>query len=97
MDNYGIGKGDSVLVRYANKDDPRSSSSSELVQITNINRTDISGVGENGKAVHAAYDEIFQIEHKKLRRKNLDEMPRLESALGAASAVLFALGQYPGG
>jgi len=93
MDNCGIGQGDSVLVRYANKDDPRSSSSNEVIKIADITTTGISGVGENGKAVHVAYDEIFQIEHKKLKRKSLDEMPRLESALSAASAVLLALGQ----
>ncbi len=64
MHSYGIGNGDSVLVRYSNKDDPRSSSSSELVQISRISKAGISGVGENGNAVNVGYDEIFQIEVK---------------------------------
>ena len=66
MNHYGIGKGDTVLIRYANAGDPRSSSRSEQIQITGINQNGISGLGENGKAVNASYDEIFQIEYEKV-------------------------------
>jgi hypothetical protein len=97
MSHHGIGNGDYVLVRYANKNDRRSSSSSELVQITNISHTGLSGVAENGNVINVGYDEIFQIEYKKRGVKNLDEMPRLKSALTVASAMLvvpaIALGQ----
>lgn len=36
MNNYGIEEGDVGLVRYANKDDPRSSS--EQIRITGIDK-----------------------------------------------------------
>jgi hypothetical protein len=39
MNNYGIEEGDVVLVRYANKDDPRSSSRNEQIQITGIDKS----------------------------------------------------------
>ena len=50
MNHYEIGKGDAVLIRYVNEGDSRSSSRSELVQITNISDIGITGVGESGKA-----------------------------------------------
>jgi len=92
MDNYGIGKGDTVLVRYANKDDPRSSSSSELVQVTNISLTDISGIGENGNVINIGYDEIFQIEIKKNGVKNFLDGERARSVTEAIVVIVSGMG-----
>lgn len=65
MKHYGVGRGDVVLVRYANSNDARSSRRSEQVRITGVNHSGISGIGENGEAVNAGYDEIFEIEYIK--------------------------------
>ena len=91
MSNHGIGKGNTVLVRYANKDDPRSSSSSELLRITSLSNSGIVGIGENGSVVNVGYAEIFQIEHSKVKIKNLDKIPTLESALVAPLDLLVQL------
>lgn len=88
MYNYGIGKHDYVLVRYANKDDPRSSSSSEPITITNISDTGLSGVGENGYAVNIGYDEIFQIEIRRKSAAIKSDDPRLKSVGTAAGKAL---------
>jgi hypothetical protein len=64
MNHYGIGKGDTVLIRYANESDPRSSSRSEKIRIIGISKVGITGTGDAGKAVTVGYDEIFQIEHQ---------------------------------
>ena len=88
LDNYGIGKGDYVLVRYANMDDPRSSSSSELIEVTNISDTSISGTRENGNAIDIGYDEIFQIEIRKKGAAIRSDSPALVSAGTAAGKTL---------
>ena len=88
LDNYGIGKGDYVLLRYANRDDPRSSSSSELIEVTSISETVISGVGENGNAIDVGYDEIFQIEIRKKGAAIKSDSPALVSAGTAAGKGL---------
>jgi hypothetical protein len=64
LNHHEIGKDDAVLIRYANEGDSRSSSRSEIVQISNISDFGITGVGESGKAVNIAFTEIFQIEYK---------------------------------
>jgi hypothetical protein len=63
MNHYEIGKGDAVLIRYVNEGDSRSSSRNEMVQITNISDSSITGVGESGNAVNVGFSEIFQIEY----------------------------------
>ena len=93
MHSYGIGNGDSVLVRYSNKDDPRSSSSSELVQISRISKAGISGVGENGNAVNVGYDEIFQIEVKGKSSAIKSDNAVLTSASEATGKVLEVVGK----
>jgi len=85
MHSYGIGNGDSVLVRYSNENDSRSSSSSELIQINRIGKASISGIGENGNAVNVGYDEIFQIEVK-----------GKSSAIKSDDAVLMGAGKATG-
>ena len=92
MNNYGIGKGDTVLIRYANKDDPRSSNRSNLVQITEITGVGISGVAENGSAVNVGYDEIFQIEVRKKSSAIKSDNPVL---MGASKAVKSAVTVVP--
>ena len=58
MNNYGIGKGDTVLIRYSN--------GSEKIRIIGINESGISGIGKNGEAVNVGYHKIFQIEYEKV-------------------------------
>jgi len=65
MDNYGLEKGDMVLVHYANINDAKSSSKSEQIRITDIGNNGISGTSEVGAAVTIDYDNIFQIEYSK--------------------------------
>jgi len=62
LQNFGVENGDSVLVRYANKTDPRSSSRSELIRISEINEAGITGTGESGSVVDISYDEVLQFE-----------------------------------
>ena len=83
MNHHGLASGDVVLVRYANKNDARSNSRSEQIRITSINESGISGIGEKGEVVDATYDEIFQIEYKKVGSINSDN-PTL---MGAAKVV----------
>jgi hypothetical protein len=64
MNHHGLANGDVVLVYYAKKIDARSSS--EKIRITDISESGISGTDENGEAVNAGYDEIYQIEYKKV-------------------------------
>jgi hypothetical protein len=64
MNHHGLANGDVVLVHYTYKDDARYSS--EKIRITGINEIGISGTDENGEAVYAGYDEIFQIDYKKV-------------------------------
>ena len=63
LDHYGIGNGDTVLIRFANKHSPRSSSRSELIRITEIKETGIAGVSEGGTTLTINFTEIFQIEY----------------------------------
>jgi len=93
MDNYGIGSGDYVLVRYANKDDPRSSSSSELVEVTQISRTDISGIGEHGNAISIGYDKIFQLEISKRSSAIKSDSPALTRVGNATGKALEGVGK----
>jgi len=88
LDNYGIGKDDYVLVRYANKGDPRSSSSSELIRITSISDTGLSGVRDNGNAINIGYDEIFQIEIRKNNAAIKSDDPALKKVGTVASKAL---------
>ena len=89
MENFGVSPGDVVLVRYVNENDPRSSSSSEWVKLTEITATGISAVAENGRTIDTPFDEIFEIERKQGRRKELREMPALESAIRASGRLLI--------
>jgi len=91
MNHHDLANGDVVLIRYANKDDARSSSRSEQIQITGINESGISGTDENGEAVNAGYDEIFQIEYKKVGSIKSDSptLSRAAKAVEVSSKVLF--------
>jgi len=93
MHNYGIGNGDSVLVRYSNKNDPRSSSRSELIQINRIGKASISGIGEKGNAVNVGYDEIFQIEVKGKSSAIKSDNAALMGASKATGEVLEVVGR----
>ena len=90
MNHHGLVNGDMVLIRYANKNDARSSSSSEKIQITGINESGISGTDENGVVVNADYDEIFQIEYIKVGPIKSDS-PALSNAAKAAEVTSKAL------
>ena len=90
INHQGLANGDIVLVRYANEDDARSSSS-EQIRITGINESGISGTGENGEAVYAEYDELFQIEYIKVGAIKHDspELMRVGKAVEVTSKVLL--------
>ena len=66
LSHHGIAEGDTVLLRHL--DDVggtnRVSSSSEEIKVTSINQNGISGIGEDGEAVAANYDDLYQIEVK---------------------------------
>jgi len=62
LQNLGVETGDAVLVRYANETDSRSSSHSELILISTIGESGISGTGESGNEVDIRYEEVFQFE-----------------------------------
>jgi len=83
MINCGVESGDAVLVRYANKGDPRSSSSSKKIRLSGVNENGISGLDENGEVVDVSYDDIFQIEYKTVGPIKSDS-PAL---IGAGKAV----------
>jgi hypothetical protein len=67
LSHYGIEEGDTVLLRYL--DDVggtnRVSSSSEEIKVTSIDQNGISGTGEDGEAVAANYEDLYQIEADK--------------------------------
>jgi hypothetical protein len=86
MNHNGVGKGDMVLIRYANEGDPRSTSRSEDVLITGISKAGISGTGAAGRAITVSYDEIFEIE-----RQYRDPVINIESPADVADAVLWGV------
>jgi len=91
MNHHGLANGDTVLVRYANEDDARSSSSSEQIRIAGIDESGISGIGETGEAVNVGYDEIFQIEYIKVGSIKSDSpaIKRVGKAADVTSKVLI--------
>ena len=86
MNNNGVGKGDIVLIRYANEGDPRSSSSSETVRITGISEVGITGTGAADRAVTVSYGEIFQVE-----RQHRGPVMEINSPTDVADAVLWGV------
>ena len=86
MNHYGIGKGDTVLIRYANEGDPRSSSRSEKIRIIGISQVGITGTGAAGEAVTVEYDDIFQIE-----RQHTSSVVDIQSPADAAEAVVLSV------
>ena len=67
LSHHGIANGDTVLLRYLDdvSGTNRVSSSSEEIKITSISKIGVSGISEDGEAVAADYDELFQIEVNK--------------------------------
>lgn len=96
LKNFGISPGDVVLVRYANEGDPRSSSSSQWVELTAVNGTGITAVTERGETIHTPFEKIFEIERTQGRRKELREMPALESTIKASGRLLLLFVSYVG-
>ena len=90
VSHHGIEKGDTVLVRFANFGNARSSSRSEQIQITGITKIGISGIDENGKVVNADYGEIFQIEYEKVGpiRSDSPSLMRTGKVLEVVATVL---------
>jgi len=91
MRQHDISEGDTVLIRYTNVNDVRSSSTSGLLQITRISESGVAGVDENGAAIMASYDEIFQIERQRtglrgLKRRELS--PQLVEAIEKTGQLL---------
>ncbi len=93
MHQHGISAGDTVLVRYTNINDANSSSRSDLLQITGISDSGIAGVDENGEAIEASYDEIFQVERQRTGLRGLgrsDLSPQLVEAITKTGRLLGA-------
>ena len=91
LDRYGIGPGDTVLLRYANETDPNSSSHSETVKVIAVGDDAIAGINAAGDAVVVEYDKLFQVEE---RQTQLTRVPGAETGgnvlKGATNTVLLA-------
>lgn len=89
LERNGVGAGDTVLLRYANQNDPKSSSRSEKVRLEVVGTDGVVGVNAHGDVVVATYDELFQVEAKQSALAMPDS---LESAgTGVARALFFPL------
>jgi hypothetical protein len=78
---YGITKGDRVPVRWSANGD------SEVIQITSVSYSGISGIGEDGRPVSAEYDELYEIGYKPAAERSYKSLSKFEKALG--KAILF--------
>ena len=86
MNHYGISKGDTVLIRYSNEGDPRSSSRSEKIRIISISQVGITGTDAAGEAVTVGYDEIFEIE-----RQHSSPVVDIQSPADVAEAAVLSV------
>ena len=92
LERYGVGPGDTVLLRYANETDPNSSSRSEAIRVTAVGDKAISGVNALGEEVVVDSDRLFLVEE---RQANIAAVPGAEAGgnvlKGATNSALLVL------
>ena len=80
---YGITKGDRVPVRWS------ANGNSEVILISSVSYTAITGTGEDGRSVSAEYDEFYEIGYKPVIERSYESLSKFEKALG--KAIFFPL------
>ena len=75
---HGMTKGDRVPVRWS------ANGNSEVIRITSVSYTGITGIGEDGRSVSAEYDELYEIGYKPVMERSYESLSKFEKALGKA-------------